>query len=70
MQLGELFSIAGTNGKSLLAADKNFDISDTNLKNQRITLKCIDTSEAFTALKEIGLVSRTKVVQPTDHYIR
>jgi hypothetical protein len=69
MQLGELFSIAGTVWQVIARSRAKFDISDDGTEDQTITLKCIDTSESLLRRPKIGLVHRTKVVKPADGYV-
>ena len=69
MQLGELFSIAGTVWQVTARSRAKFDTSDDGTENQTITLKCIDTSESFLPEPKIGLVHRTKVIEPVDGYV-
>ena len=67
LQLGELFSIAGTVWQVIARSRQKFDVTDDNAEDQRITLKCIDTSES--EFKKIGLVNPSKVVFPADGYV-
>ena len=67
LQLGELVSIAGTVWQVIARSRTKFDITDDKSEDQRITLKCIDTSES--QFKKIGLVNPSKVIFPADGYI-
>ena len=67
MQLGEVFSIAGTVWQVIARSMSKFDVTDDSTEDQIITLKCIDTSES--SKKKIGLVHKTKVVNPSDGYV-
>ena len=65
MQLGERFSIGNTLWKVVKRKETRFD-PDTD-KRQKITLRCIDTSESVQ--KTIGLVSDSLVVNPAHDFI-
>ena len=62
MQLGEHFMIGGSIWKVTRRRLKNFEPSDEEGKDQRITLKCVDTSTS--RFKKIGIVSKDLVVDP------
>ena len=65
MQLGEQFEIGGCIWKVTKRKIERFDpLQD---EDQRITLKCIDTSSSV--YRRIGIVSESEVVNPSHEYI-
>ena len=62
MQLGEHFMIGGSIWKVTHRRLKNFEPSTEKGKDQRITLRCVDTSTS--RFKKIGIVSKDLVVEP------
>jgi len=65
MQLGERFAIGNTLWKVI---DRRLDTyNPDNNKSQFITLRCIDTDES--RQRQIGLVSHSKVIQPSQDFI-
>ena len=65
MQLGEKFSIAGSIWKVTDRSEVVFNPDGND--DQNIYLECIDTSHSLT--KRIGVVSRTRVVEPEKEFI-
>ena len=65
MQLGERFAIGNTIWKVTKRALRRYD-PDVN-KSQFITLRCLDSDES--RQRQVGLVSREKVIQPTQGFI-
>ena len=65
MQIGERFAIGNTLWKVIKRKIERFD-PDVD-KDQIITLLCVDTSES--RQKEIGLVSRSRVITPKTDFI-
>ena len=62
MQLGEHFMIGGSIWKVTRRKLQNFEPSEEGGDDQRITMKCVDTSTS--RFKKIGIVSKDLVVEP------
>ena len=65
MQLGERFAIGNTLWKVVDRALERYEPDDN--KSQFITLRCLDSDES--RQRTVGLVSRTKVIQPSQDFI-
>ncbi len=62
MQKGEIFGIGNTLWKVIRRTQIEFNPELENKPNQRITLRCVDTSES--SENKIGIVNLRKVVRP------
>ncbi len=62
MQLGEHFMIGGSIWKVTRRKLQNFEPTESNGKDQRITMECVDISTSI--FKKIGIVSKKLVIEP------